>query len=390
MKNICIVNEHQIAESSGGVQTVSYILREKFEEHGYAVYSFHLEGNAKCNDKEYLLPDRKNIDSETNFKILYDRIKEHNISIILFQGHTTGLMNLCIGIRKELPIKLIYTFHRNPFASIKEYDDYKERILNNTKYFIGKIVNNFILELKRYVFNNKSKRQLRKMLSNYDMDYIDAFVSLDNEYTDYFKSIYPNKYEKKFHTIINPIKIIEYDKNFVKEKNILFIARHTYQKRLDRLLYIWKDIYKKFPEWKLVVVGDGDFHIQYKEIANSLYLENIEFTGWQAAQQFYKNCSIICMTSSHEGLPMTLIEAQLYGCVPIAYNSFGSASKIIVNNYNGILIKPFQQRSYSHELQKLMKNENRRTQMAENGMKFIRKFDINNIINAWTLLFEKI
>ena len=96
------------------------------------------------------------------------------------------------------------------------------------------------------------------------------------------------------------------------------------------------------------------------------------------------------MTSSHEGFPMTLIEAQQYGCVPIAYNSFSSASKIIVNNYNGILIKPFKQRSYSHELQKLMKDENKRAQMALNGREFIRKFDISNIINAWTLLFEKI
>ena len=96
------------------------------------------------------------------------------------------------------------------------------------------------------------------------------------------------------------------------------------------------------------------------------------------------------MTSSHEGLPMTLIEAQQYGCVPIAYNSFSSASKIIANNYNGILIKPFKQRSYSHELQKLMKDENKRAQMAENEREFIRRFDVNKIIKDWIQLFEKI
>lgn len=389
-QNLCILNEFQIIENQGGVQTVSCILKEKFEELGYIVFCAHLEQKKQSDEREFILPDTSNVNSETNYNFLYDKLTANNITIVLFQGYSKELMDLCVKIRKEIPIKLIYTYHRNPRAAQKTYIDYQDRILNNTKSHINKFFKRIVIGCKRIIFNYKCNKEIRHCHSKYDMEYIDAFISLDESYTEFFKSLYSAKFHHKFHTISNPIKIIDDKQDFAKEKNILFLARHTYQKRLDRLLCLWKEISVKFPEWKLVVVGDGEFHQEYKKIANDLKLEKVEFTGKQVASLYYKKCSIICMTSSHEGLPMTLIEAQLYNCVPIAYNSFSSANKIIVNNYNGILVKPFKQKEYSRELQKLMKDESRRIVMAQKGKEFIKKFDINNIIKHWLQLFEKI
>ena len=387
--NICIVNELQIEENRGGVQTVSYLLKDKFEALEIPVYSVHLEQKRNKYKNEYILPDTENIDSEENHKFLYNIIVNNKISIILFQGYLGELMKLCVDIRKTLPVKLIYTYHRDPEAGIKEYDDYKERIINNTKSHTIKLIKGIVLELKRPVFSHNCKERIKRGLAKYEMEYIDAFISLDEHYTNFIRSLYPKKYYHKFHTIINPIKTTCQNNNR-KEKYVLFIARHTYQKRLDRLLYIWSETSNKFPEWKLIVVGNGDYHNQYIKIADEQNLKNIVFVGEQPANQYYRTCSIICMTSSHEGLPMTLIEAQSYGCVPIAYDSFSSARRIIINNYNGLLVKPFVKKKYRKALHTLMENEDLRNKFAQNGIEYIKQFDINIIIKEWISLIENL
>lgn len=51
--------------------------------------------------------------------------------------------------------------------------------------------------------------------------------------------------------------------------------------------------------------------------------------------------SILCMTSTIEGLPMVLLEVMAAGCVPIVYGSFAAAEDVITNGENGYVVEPF-------------------------------------------------
>ena len=155
-------------------------------------------------------------------------------------------------------------------------------------------------------------------------------------------------------------------------------------------MYIWHELQDEFPTWKLLIVGNGEHSQEYKDIANELQLTNIEFVGQQQSEEFFKRSKVICMTSSHEGLPMVLIEAQRFGCVPIAYDSFESAKEIVKNKYNGLLIKPFKIKEYKKALTSIMSNEELREQYARNGETFITRFDINQIIKKWITLFNNL
>ena len=175
-----------------------------------------------------------------------------------------------------------------------------------------------------------------------------------------------------------------------KENIILFVGRLTAQKRVDRLLYIWKALHTRNPEWKIVIVGDGEYANEYKQLSKKLQLKNVEFAGQQPSKEFFKKGKIVCITSSHEAQPMVLIEAQQWGCVPIAYNSFESATDIIQDKYNGVLVKPFKQEEYAKKLSELMINEVYWMRLANNGSKFIKKFDINAVIKNWINLFNNL
>ena len=96
------------------------------------------------------------------------------------------------------------------------------------------------------------------------------------------------------------------------------------------------------------------------------------------------------MTSSHEALPIVLIEAQKYDCVPIAYNSFESATDIIQDGHNGILVTPFNRREYVKALDSLIVNEERLAQLTKNGKEYIKKFDSRKVVKEWIKLFNKL
>lgn len=390
-RNICIVSECQQVPGVGGTETVSFLLKEEFKKNGYNVFSLFFTQKTTLTSGDMLFPERDKIISNKNKKFLINTIKENHIDFILSQGTAyDDVLILCIEAKKITPVRLIYTNHFNPLMGIKDYDDYNERRIYRISNPIKKLLASFLIEIKRplYVFNGK--KSLKEKYSKYEIEQIDAFVSLNEEYSKFSSKIFASHYKDRFHTIANPIVIDNPTRNEIKENIVLFVGRLTSQKRLDRLMYIWNSICKAFPTWKLVVVGDGDYSHEYKRIARDLGLMNIEFVGQQPSEEYFKKSKIVCMTSSHEALPMVLIEAQKYRCVPIAYNSFDAAEDIIKNGHNGLLIKPFKQKEYAKALSKLMTDENYRESLAKNGSTFIEKFNIETVIKDWIKLLESL
>ena len=389
-KNICLVNVYQPLLGIGGIETVSYLLKKAFKDNGYNIWDLFIFDMGLKGEYDIQIANQEQVCSKENINQLLEIIKRHKIDIILLNGGWhNDLLNLCVKAKKSTNVKLILTSHCHPLVRTKEYEDFKDRVLLNTHNPVLKVLKTILLGIKKIVYIKISKRKTKEFYSEYDIKNIDAFVTLCQDYAKYFRSIFPTYFRDSIYTIPNPI-IIEPSDSVNKENIILFVGRMTMQKRLDRLLYIWQKIYKKHPEWKVVAVGDGEYIKEYKRIAKSLKLENLEFVGRQSSEEYFRKSKIACMTSSHEGLPMVLIEAQKYGCVPIAYDSYESAKDIIQNNFNGLLIRPFKQKEYKIALESLMTNEERREILAHNGSDYIKKFEITNIVKQWITLFDKI
>lgn len=58
-------------------------------------------------------------------------------------------------------------------------------------------------------------------------------------------------------------------------------------------------------------------------------MERVVFTGWQDPESFYRDASILCLTSDFEGWGMVLTEAMTFGAVPVAFNSYAAITDII-------------------------------------------------------------
>lgn len=390
-KNIGIIDINQHAPGIGGVETVGYLLKEELIKKGYSVWTIFFTQKTKKSNTDIQFPDKDTFDSIVNQNFLIKTITNLNIEILIIQGgYKEELLKLCVETKKKTPIKLILPIHFHPLMGIKEYDDYKERFIRGSKNSITRAVRCMYCKLKQVIFTKKQIRHIEKSYKNPYYNNIDAFVTLNNEYTKIIKSFIDSNTKGKFYTITNPLIINGQMESSNKENIILFVGRLTAQKRVDRLLYIWKALHTRNPEWKIVIVGDGEYANEYKQLSKKLQLKNVEFAGQQPSKEFFKKGKIVCITSSHEAQPMVLIEAQQWGCVPIAYNSFESATDIIQDKYNGVLVKPFKQEEYAKKLSELMINEVYWMRLANNGSKFIKKFDINAVIKNWINLFNNL
>jgi len=74
--------------------------------------------------------------------------------------------------------------------------------------------------------------------------------------------------------------------------------------------------------WKLVIVGSTDHPSTYEhEVIEKATEAGIVMTGFQQGrflQELYANAGVFVLPSSHEGLPIVLLEALSYGLLVLA------------------------------------------------------------------------
>ena len=151
---------------------------------------------------------------------------------------------------------------------------------------------------------------------------------------------------------------------------------------------MWSHIWPLFPDWELVLVGDGDFLENYKQYSCKLSLQNVHFVGHANGPEYMSRAKILTMQSSHEGFPMVLLDAMKCGTVPILFNSFASANVIVKDGFNGMLVEPFSERLFSKTLISLMSDDSLLKSMQKNCLSSIVQFDVRSIVDSWETLFK--
>ncbi len=103
------------------------------------------------------------------------------------------------------------------------------------------------------------------------------------------------------------------------------------------------------------LIGDGVERQNLQQKATAYNLQRIRFLGYQEdVSGFYREASVVCLTSTFEGWGLCLTEAQANGVVPVAYDCGAGVREIISpSGVNGFLVSPFNQSKYARTLLKL-------------------------------------
>lgn len=288
-------------------------------------------------------------------------------------------------LAKECNVKIISVVHNSLISTVVNLKDIYRTTAK--RLHLECLLPLFDLNISKMILLNifkfKKKKHYTKLIDNSDV-----LVLLSDSFKGELTLLTDRVELNNVIVIANPTKIVEYTCD--KKKEILYVGRiNTTQKRVDVLIDIWNRICRNFPDWKLIIVGEGDELDILKRQAKQLGIDNISFTGRQNPIPYYERASIFCLTSSFEGLPMTLIESLNYGVVPIIFNSFAAASDVVEDYWNGRLINSFSIDDYVSALITMMTSPDKMAKWRKHALESAKKYDINLIGSQWLSVLAK-
>ena len=377
---------------TGGLEVVTAVLANKFvaEGHRVCVFSF-LDGKnsiAKRFDERIGLKVSNDYStSKANVEALRSMLTDNKIDIIINQW---GLPLIPIKTARRaaegLDMKIISVYHNAPS-------------------FNGRIqkMNISLMEcenpLKRLLL--KSIRATFKMITSSAMAYIyrksDLFLVLSECYIEEFKKFTGVKDVAKLRVMTNPVTVDKGD--FVydcakKRKEIVYVGRLDFvQKRVYRVIDTWNYLEEQFPDWRLTIVGDGEDRANLESHVKALGLKRVSFEGFKSPIDYYKQASILMLTSDFEGFPLVLAECMSFGVVPVVYNSYAEVGDIITDGKDGIVV-PFCPDGYKADVaagmvENIMKDDTLRNTMALAAIGKSKNYSVDEIYNRWMEILSK-
>lgn len=394
--NVCFINDSQFSENSGGVERVSSILINEFVNKGIEVICCFPSNKSTEVEicKTFYLPNI-NVFCSENVNYLKCLVEDHHIDIIINQSIKIDYHYLTVEVKKSTNAKLITVNHSNPEFQVKALTDKIDEI----RFLEKNLIKRFLLQLKRrmmYPLSYTIRYNYLKKMHKKKYENSDCYVMLSEGYVKRVCNILGIPINRKICSISNPASILTIEGKDInkipheKDKIVLFVGRMVFQKRVDRLLRIWEKVEKRFPEWRLVIIGDGDMLPRMKDYARQLGLNRCFFEGKKEALQVFEKASILCMLSTHECFPMSLLEAQQFGCVPISFDSYEAVHDIIEDDKTGFLIPPFDEKCFCRQLERLMTDDLMRERMAIQAYRSVSKFQSTLIVEQWISLFQEL
>ena len=377
--NIVFAYPTGLNPQKGGVERITDIIAKILLKRGYTI--FYLNWEREQDNYEYPVPvidlPSSNLEDPNNLEVYNRFLKENRIDVIINQ-HGLYEGTYFLSQVKVQNVKIISVLHSDPFgyydhlfADLMTLRDssIKEKVKRVARFFLYRKVKKIIHRslVNHYTFIQEHPQYVCLLSESYK-ERLEEYCDLPD---NYFISIpNPNTYEN--------IEIIPH-----KEPILLFVGRlDNRSKKLFTLIDIWYRLCKLYPQWKLIIVGDGpDKDVLINKAKD---ISNIEFKGYQDPREYYEKASIFCMTSIFEGFPMCLTEAMQFGCVPVAFDSFSAVYDIIKPGETGELVK-----SYVGKLIHLIDDETYRKKLSKNAFQYVKRYDIANILPKWIELIEK-
>ncbi len=233
-------------------------------------------------------------------------------------------------------------------------------------------------------FNSISEKILQRLL----LLFANHLVVQTNE----IKKYYPRFIQRKTTVIFNPVS----DKVFnlvalPKEKRIISVGRLHLQKNQKMIIEAFARIVDDFPEWKLVIYGEGpqretlELRIKNLELENKILLpgrnENI-------IEELNKS-EIFAFSSDYEGMSNAVVEAFCVG-LPIITTKVSGTVDFIRNGENGFLLDIGDINGMEKAMRTLMSREDLRKKMREKNIKDSDIFRIEPIFSQWENVVKKI
>lgn len=179
--------------------------------------------------------------------------------------------------------------------------------------------------------------------------------------------------------------------NYKKEKLILTVGWLVWRKGVDLIPAMAKKVFEEYPDWRWKIIGTGELKSKLLSQIKDLQLQNhliIEEPQKPLLASDYQPVSIFVMTSRLEPFGLVLIEAMNNSIPAIAFDCPTGPRHIIKNNEDGFLIETENTTAMAAAITLLIKDEERREQMAAKAAENVQHFSADRVYRHWEKLLS--
>jgi len=310
------------------------------------------------------LKDEKNESYKSKEIFLKGKLKIIRLGVATKWSNFLGEISFLLHATVYLLVHDFDIIHVHPFLSVlpaKVVAIIKKKpivlTVHGTRLFEKENVNTLSILLEKYI--------LTKIRYNLQISVTSAFLKIKNS-------------NKNVIVIPNGVDIEKFAKSKTRKSpfpKILWVGRFDHVKRVEDLLIAVKIVSQKINRIKLFLVGYGYEISRLKSIVKKLKLSNkVEFTGRKEGEDLiseYKSAHLFVLSSTSEGQPLSLLEAQA-AALPIVATNVGGIPEIVKDGMNGLLVPPGEPTILAKAIMKaLKKKKNFGKKSFENSKKFL-------------------
>lgn len=177
-----------------------------------------------------------------------------------------------------------------------------------------------------------------------------------------------------------------------RSPQLVAAGRLSPEKGFGFLLAAFAGLAARFPQWQLVIYGEGEERAELEAQVRSLGLDGRVLlpgvVGDPAAQ--LRQGDIFVLPSRYEGFPNALAEAMAAGVAVVAFDCPSGPRQLIRHGVDGLLVPPGEAAALAAALARLMTDPEERQRLAARAPEVVRRFPADEILVAWEWLCREV
>ena len=211
-----------------------------------------------------------------------------------------------------------------------------------------------------------------------------------------FKRFFPERIRQKIHLISNPIVSSEHYalssvNNDPKNSIIISVGKLQKQKGFDILIRAFSKLHQKYPQWTIIILGEGKSRPGLENLRKSFGLESKILLPGKVSTPipYLEQADIFILPSRYEGFSNALCEAMACGKAVIATDCPGNRA-IIRDGTDGLLVPRENVSALAEAMELLMSNPKKRKSLSLQANEVVDRFRIDKIMRQWDEILKQI
>jgi glycosyltransferase involved in cell wall biosynthesis len=176
-------------------------------------------------------------------------------------------------------------------------------------------------------------------------------------------------------------------------KRVISLGRLHKIKQFDLMIRAFALLADEFPDWDLWIWGEGperavlEAQIGQLGMGGRIFLPGRTLTPWAELAK----AQVFAMSSSHEGLPMALMESMAMGLPVVSFDCPSGPKQLTRNGEDGLLIPPGDANSMAAALRRLISDDPLRAELGRKAAISVReRYSLKAVLQIWDELFDRV